>query len=84
MSKEDVRIEFQDGVLSLRGEKKTETLAEGEAWRRVERSYGSFDRRFELPTHVKGDAIKARFTDGVLTVTVPKADEIRPREISID
>ena len=84
VAKEDVKIEFSDGVLTLRGEKKSAEKKDGEAWRRVERRYGAFERSFELPVPVKGEAIRARYADGMLTVSVPKADEVRPHEISID
>jgi HSP20 family protein len=84
LGKDDVRIEFTDNVLSLKGEKKSVEPVEGERWHRVERRAGVFERRLELPVAVEADRIGARFRDGVLTVTIPKAEEARPREISIE
>ena len=84
LTKEDVHVEMNENVLTLRGEKRIERNDEGENWHRIERREGAFERSFSLAKPIKADAIKAKFSDGVLTVTVPKADEAKPREISID
>ena len=84
LKKEDVKVELNDNVLTLRGEKKIERNAEGDHWHRIERHEGSFERSFRLAKPIKADTISAKFSDGVLMVTVPKADEAKPREIEID
>ena len=83
MTKEDISVTLQDNVLTLRGEKKQEKRELDAAFHRLERSYGSFVRSFTLPTLVQADKVKAAYKDGVLTITLPKAEEVRPKEISI-
>jgi len=80
---EDVHVEVQDNVLSIRGEKRSERKEEGERRRYVERRFGSFARSFSLPANADADRVKASFQDGVLTVEIPKAEESKPRVISI-
>lgn len=87
--KEDVKVEVEDGaVLKISGEKTreaTEEREEGESWKRVERSYGSFLRRFRLPDGVRVDSIKCSLEDGVLRVVVPKDLARKQRNVrSID
>ena len=81
--KEDVTIECQDGVLTIRGEKKSEREEKKEKSRYLERSYGAFSRSFTLPSNADPDRIQASFKDGVLTVTIAKTEETKPRVISI-
>lgn len=81
INKEDVKVTVQDSVLTILGEKKQET--EPKNYHRVERSYGSFQRSFTLPTTVKADKVDATFKDGVLTIALPKAEEARPKEIDV-
>ncbi len=83
VAKEDVRITMQDDILTIRGEKKQEKESKGSEFRRVERSYGSFQRSFTLPASVKAGEIDASFSDGVLHVTLPKAEEARPKQIDV-
>lgn len=83
MNKEDISITLQDGVLTLRGEKKQEKTEKEAAFHRVERSYGSFVRSFTLPTLVQADKVRADYKDGVLTINLPKAEEVKPKEITI-
>jgi HSP20 family protein len=83
MIKEDVKISIQDGVLTLKGEKKQEKEEKDRNYHRIERNYGAFCRSFQLPTSVKSDKIKATYKDGVLSVTLPKAEEVKPKEIPI-
>lgn len=85
LKKDDLEINFHDGALAISGERKFEHTDEGEnrKYVRIERSYGRFYRSFTLPQAVKHDAIGARFEDGVLTITVPKAEESKPRRIEI-
>ena len=84
VAKENVKINMVDNTLVLRGEKKQETEDKKGNWHHVERSYGTFERTFTLPSHVAAEKITARFQDGVLEIVIPKADEARPREIRID
>ncbi|MGH8004831.1 MAG: Hsp20/alpha crystallin family protein [Limisphaerales bacterium] len=83
MVKEDLTVTLQDNVLTLRGEKKQEKEEKDASFHRMERGYGSFVRSFTLPTLVQADKVKAAYKDGVLTVTLPKAEEVKPKEISI-
>ena len=83
VSENDVNISVSDNVLTIKGEKRTEEASDGKNYHRVERRYGSFQRSFTLPRHVETDAIKAEFTDGVLTLEIPKAEVAKPTEISI-
>jgi HSP20 family protein len=82
--KEDVSVEVHDNVLTVKGEKQAAEVREGERRHHVERVYGSFTRAFTLPKDVEGDAVKANFRNGVLTVEVPKAEEQKPTVVKID
>jgi len=83
MSHEDIDINVQDNILTLKGEKQQEKNEEGENFHRLERSYGSFSRSFTLPTGVNPEDIKANFKDGILEVSMPKAEEAKPKKIAI-
>lgn len=80
---EDVHISVKDGLLTIKGEKRQENAGDTNNYRRVERRYGSFERSFSLPPKVDADNIKAEFNDGVLTLAIPKPDEVKPKEIPI-
>jgi HSP20 family protein len=81
--KEDVRITIENNILTIRGEKKQEETKTDDGFRRVERSYGSFQRSFTLPSAVRADKVDAVTQDGVLTVKLPKAEEARPKQIEV-
>lgn len=83
VSKDDVKITMQENLLTIRGEKKQEQESKSSHYHRVERSYGSFQRSFTLPTLVKADQIEATYKDGILTVLLPKAEESRPKRIDV-
>jgi HSP20 family protein len=83
VTKEDVRITMQEGILTVKGEKKQEKESKGSDYHRVERSFGSFQRSFTLPTAVWAENIDASFTDGVLNITLPKAEEAKPKQIDV-
>lgn len=83
MKKDDVTLKYQDGTLSISGERKQEKETGERNSHRSERVYGKFSRSFHFPTSVNGDSIRASFSDGVLTVNIPKADEAKPRQIEI-
>ena len=83
MKKEDVHLEVREGALSLSGERRFDEPATGVKYLRTERVTGKFSRSFYLPQTIKQDSIRATFRDGVLEVHVPKADEAKPKQISI-
>ena len=80
---EDVKINLENQVLTIRGEKKAVTEESKERWHRYERSYGSFERSFTLPNTVDAERIQAAVEHGVLTLTLPKAEKAKPREIPV-
>jgi len=80
---EDVTVELHEGVLTLRGEKRSERDERKEHARYVERVFGSFSRSFSLPQNAAGDKVQASFKDGVLTLRIPKREEAKPRTIAI-
>ncbi|HEU4452680.1 MAG TPA: Hsp20/alpha crystallin family protein [Longimicrobium sp.] len=83
MKKEDVELELGDGVLTLRGEKRTESERTEDEMHLVERSYGSFRRSFTLPCPVDETKVTAEFKDGVLRVTLPRTGQTNGRKIEI-
>lgn len=83
MSLDDISVELHGDTLSIKGERKQEREEKNENVHRVERAYGSFYRAFTLGVPVKADEVKAEYKDGVLTVTVPKAEEAKPKRIAI-
>jgi len=83
MSKDDVKVSVQDNILTLSGEKKQEKEEKDANYHRMERSYGSFSRSFTLPTTVQADRVKAAYKDGILRITLPKSEEVKPKQIPI-
>ena len=83
LSKDDVELNLQDNVLTLKGEKKQENKEEKEDYHRVERSYGSFSRSFTLPAGVDPENVQASFKDGVLVIALPKVEEAKQKKIEI-
>jgi HSP20 family protein len=83
MSEDDVSIEFEDGTLTLSGERKAEHEETKEGFHRVERSFGTFSRSLTLPKGVDADAVTASFDRGVLEVRIPKPEQKKPRRIEI-
>jgi HSP20 family protein len=81
--KEDIKVTVQNNMLIISGEKKKETENKGDTWHRVERSYGSFNRTFDLPALIDANKINAEFKDGILRVHLPKVEEAKPKEIAI-
>jgi HSP20 family protein len=80
---EDVKVEVQDGTLTISGERKAEREQNESGWYRIERSFGSFSRSLTLPEHVDASAISAAFNDGVLELRIPKPEERKPQRIEI-
>ena len=83
IKKNDVKISFSNGELSISGERAQEQETKDGKCHRAERTFGRYFRSFTLPKEIKEDKIKAEFKDGQLTVTIPKADEVKPKEIEI-
>ena len=83
MSKEDIHLEVEQNMLSIKGERKFERKDEQENYHFVERSYGSFYRSFTLPKNVNTEEISAEHKDGMLVITVPKAEEVKPKKVEI-
>lgn len=82
MRKEDIEISLHDGMLSISGERKSDTKKEDAT--RTERFYGKFRRSVTLPTQVDSNKVTASYKDGILTVTLPKAEEAKPKQIQIN
>jgi HSP20 family protein len=80
---EDVKIELENRVLSVSGERRAEHASEDAGYRRVERSFGAFRRTLTLPAGVDPATITAAFDNGVLTVTVPKPEQAKPHRVEI-
>lgn len=81
--KEDLKITVENGVLTLKGERKFEKEEKGKRYHRVERSYGSFMRGFSLPDDADSAKVNAEFKDGLLTVHVAKSEAAKPKQIEI-
>jgi HSP20 family protein len=82
LRQEDIQIEFENGLLTIRGERKLEK-SEGVTWHRVERIYGNFSRSFTLPRSVDAERISASYREGILEIEVPKKEEAKPKNIRI-
>jgi HSP20 family protein len=74
---------MEDGVLTIKGEKKTEAKTEREGYKRVERTYGTFYRRFSLPDTANPDEISAKSNHGVLEIVIPKREPVQPKKINV-
>jgi HSP20 family protein len=83
MSTDDLKISYQNNELVISGERESSRTNENEEFVRVERSFGHFRRSFTLPRTVDADNISATYDNGVLTVTVPKTEAVKPRQIEI-
>jgi HSP20 family protein len=84
MKREDINVTFENGVLTLTGERKAESDVDEGAFHRSERAYGRFSRSFTLPATVDANRINAAYKDGVLTIRVPQREEAKPRQIAVD
>jgi HSP20 family protein len=83
VNKEDVNVSVDNGVLSIRGERKQEKEGKGKKHHRVERFYGCFARSFVLPDNIDEEKIKAKFKDGMLHLRLPKTEEAKPKSVEI-
>jgi HSP20 family protein len=80
---QDLDIRVENNILTIRGERKFEKKVNEENYLRVERAYGSFARSFTLANTVNSDAIKADYQNGVLTLSIPKREEAKPKQIKV-
>ena len=83
MDVKDIDIALTDGLLTIRGERKLEKEEKKEDYHRIERQFGSFSRSLNLGQRVKADDIEAAYKDGILTVTLPKTEESKPKKIEV-
>ena len=83
MDPDEIQIEVEDNVLTIKGERRFEETVDEERYYRVERRFGSFQRSLALPQGVKADEIGASYEDGILVVTVPKVEEEKPKRIEV-
>lgn len=81
---DEIEVTAEKGILTLRGERKSEKRESHEGYERLERVSGSFARRFQLPENVQAEAIKAKFTHGVLEVTIPKQPEVAAKRVTVE
>jgi len=84
MKKEDINVSLQDGNLIISGERKSETRNEGAEVYRSERFFGKFQRAVSLPAQVATNKVKADYKDGILTITLPKSEEAKPKQIEVN
>jgi HSP20 family protein len=84
VKREDLKVTFEDNVLTIEGERKFDPAVAGENYDRIERQYGAFRRSFTLPTSVDSAKAEASYEDGVLTITLPKREESKPRQIQVN
>jgi HSP20 family protein len=83
MKKEEIEISLHDGMLTISGERKSES-AQGDRADRSERLIGKFRRSITLPTRIDANNVSASYKDGILTVTLPKAEEAKPKQIQVN
>jgi len=81
---DEVEVKVDNGVLSIRGERKFEEASEGESYHRVERHFGVFERSFSLPSSVDATKVEATFRNGEMTITLPRLEESKPRSIKVE
>jgi HSP20 family protein len=84
VSEKDVAVSITGDLLSIKGERRVADQTKAQQYLHTERVYGEFERLIQLPMAVQADKVKATYRDGVLTVTLPKAEELKPREIKVD
>ena len=84
MKREDISVTFENGVLTLKGERKFEQETKKENYHRVERRHGTFSRSFTLPNTVDPSRINAAYKDGILTIRLPQREEAKPKQIDVN
>ena len=83
VTKDEIDVNIHNNVLTIEGEKRQEEVTDEENYHRVERRYGRFERSLQLPEYVDAETVDASFKDGVLTLTMTKKEEIRPKSIEV-
>jgi HSP20 family protein len=83
MKKEDIKVSVKEDMLTISGERKQENETRDKTFHRIERSYGQFRRMIRLPAEVDADKVKATYKDGVLNVTLPKPESMKPKHIDV-
>jgi HSP20 family protein len=83
LKKEDVKVNVQNDVLTIAGERKYEKEEKGKKYHRIERAYGSFERSFTLPEDADGSKVAAEFKDGLLKIHLPKSEKAKPKSIEV-
>ncbi len=83
VDKKDLKVQLENNTLTIAGERKYEKEDKSDRYYHSERAYGRFQRSFTLSDHIKADEIKAEYKNGVLTVTLPKSEEVKPKQIEI-
>ncbi len=84
MTEKDIKVEMENGVLTLRGERKLEKETTEKGYRKIERSYGKFIRSFTLPPTVEFNKITATYNNGLLELAIPKKEEAKPKTINVE
>jgi HSP20 family protein len=84
LKRDDIKVTFENNVLTLHGERKVENDVNREQFQRMERQYGSFTRSFTLPATVDGTRINASYKDGVLAIRMPQREEAKPKQITVE
>ena len=84
MKREDISVTFENGVLTLKGERKFEQETKKENYHRVERRHGTFSRSFTLPNTVDPSRIVAAYKDGILSIRLPQREEAKPKQIDVN
>jgi len=79
VKKEDVQVTFEEGIITIKGERRQQKDDKDEKYHRVESFYGSFERAFSLPDNVNSDAIRCESKDGILTVHIPKTEIVKQK-----
>ena len=83
MKKDDVKVELLDGTLTIQGERQQEKEEKGKKFHKIEREYGTFLRRFAMPSEVDATKVQAEFKNGVLNVHLPKSATAKPKAIDV-
>jgi HSP20 family protein len=83
MKREEITVTFENNLLSIEGERKLEAAVDRDRYHRLERGYGAFRRAFRLPPTIDAARVDAAYKDGVLTITMPRREETRPRQIPV-